>query len=265
MSGDLLGFNMQSFSTGGPQEALLPKVCAARSASRTPTATCSAPLHATSYAFGDVDAVSSTLIGGGALEQGITMTNAPISATTSATSMPIRGDAQPGWDVELYRNGSYIDIRHVSANGQYDFGNVDLLGGDNDCPLIFYGPQGEVREVHQHVGVNPQTVGANKGYYALSLTRTGDTTFQDLSGGAAGVLGQGDPHLGATYEYGLGKLGTADFGLRTQSLGNGAYTTFEQAGLATYLLGTYLNGDVAYESGNGATAEVLTARRNFGT
>ncbi|MGH3262886.1 MAG: hypothetical protein ACRDNS_12900, partial [Trebonia sp.] len=127
-----------------------------------------------------------------------------------------------------------------------------------------YGPQGEVREVHQHIGVNPQSVGRNKGYYALSLTRTGDTTFQNIYGGSAAVLGQGDPHLGATYEYGLGKFGTADFGLRTQSLGNGSYTTFEQAGLATYFLGTYLNSDVAYESGNGATADVLTARRNFG-
>ncbi len=121
-----------------------------------------------------------------------------------------------------------------------------------------------MREVHQKVNVNPQSVGQNKGYYAVSLTRTGDTTFQNAFGGTSPVAGQGDPHFGATYQYGLGKLGTADFGLRTQSLGNGTYTSFEQAGLATSFLDTYFNSDYAYETDNGAYATVMTARRNFG-
>src|ERR1019366_7530388 len=174
------------------------------------------PLHATSYAFGDINTVSSSLIGGGGQEQGVTATNNPLNAATSATSTIIRGDAQPGWDVELYRNNSFIDIRHVGVNGLYDFGNVDLLGGDNDFKLMFYGPQGELREEHQHIGVNPNAVGANTGYYAASLSRTGVATFQNLYGAkSTGTAGYGDPHLGATYEYGLGRLGTADFGLRT--------------------------------------------------
>lgn len=264
-TGDLLGFNGQGFASGGLQKPYFDSFRGSLGKIDF-GANLLGPLHATSYTFGDINTVSSSLIGGGALEEGIRVSNHPLTGVTSSTYTIIRGNAQPGWDIELYRNEVYVDIRHVGTDGLYDFGNVDLYGGDNDFKLLFFGPHGELREEHQKVGVNPLSVGNRKGYWDFSLSRNGTTTFQNLykHGTYAQNAFTGEPHFGATYEYGLGKLGTANFGTRTQLDKSGDTHSFAQAGLATYLLGTYLNADVGYAADNSATAEVLTVRRNFG-
>src|ERR1019366_4634107 len=69
MSGDLLGFNAQGFASGGMQKPYLSSLRGSMGKQNADGGLLG-PLHATSYAFGDINTVSSSLIGGGGQEQG---------------------------------------------------------------------------------------------------------------------------------------------------------------------------------------------------
>ncbi len=94
--------------------------------------------------------------------------NGGLNRNTTKTYTEIQGDSHPGWDVELYRNDAYLDIRHVGVDGRYDFGKVDLILGTNNFKLIFYSPQGERTEETRLVNVDPlAAVGDGQGQYAV--------------------------------------------------------------------------------------------------
>lgn len=257
LSGDVAGLNAQGFISGTDRD---PYIESARVTlgKQDVNGELLGPLHATSYQIGDVASVSQPLIGGGAQELGVAVSSKPLFTTTE-TSTQIRGNAQPGWDVELYRNDSYIDIRHIENDGQYNFENIDLVEGDNDFKLIFYSPQGETREEHKHIGVNPTAVRANTSNYAVSLTQNGTNLWESTE---TDFPGKGAPRISAEYEQGIAGLGTVSFGARANS-DNGTYRALARAGLATYVYGTFLNADVGLDPARQSVSSLLTARHNF--
>lgn len=257
MSGDVAGLNTQAFVSGTDQD---PYLSSARitMGKQDVNGKLLGPLHATSYEIGDVGTVSQPLIGGGAQEQGVSISSKPLFTTTE-TFTQIRGNIQPGWDVELYRNDVYLDIQHVDSTGLYNFENVDLVEGDNDFKLVFYGPQGDMKEEHRHIGVNPAAVRNRTGNYSVSMTRNGIATWDSMQ---ADYPGRGAPHIAAEYEYGVPWLGTISMGARGNS-DNGTYRGLAQAGLASYFYGTFLNANIGIDPQKQALAGILTARRNF--
>ncbi len=258
LEGDVAGLSGQAFLGGTEQQPYLDNA-RFTFGKQDPEASLLGPLHATAYSFGDVNTLTQPIIGSGGQEQGVSVTNRSLDSLTNDTTTEIHGDAQPGWDVELYRNNSFIDIRHVDETGRYDFGKVDLVVGDNDFKFLFYGPQGEVKEEHKHVGVDPRTLTDGKGHYALSVSRHGLTTWQRERPVAPGT---GDPHIAANYEYGLGDIGTGNIGIDANSY-DGTYRTLAQTGLASYAFGTFFNADLGYDTSNGAFGGTMTARRTF--
>ncbi len=266
---DLGGFNLQTFTSGNlptltnhttPQN---PYLTSARMTlgKQDPDGGLLGPLHATSYQMGDISTVNIPLIGGGGQEQGVSVSNAPTDITTQ-TSTELRGNAQPGWDVELYRNDVYMSINHVDVTGQYDFQNVQIVLGDNDMKLLFYGPHGEIHEEHRHILVDPTLLSGKTGYYSASLSRNNVNTYNPIPANAPNGPGIGDPNMAADYQYGLGQFGTADFGIRRHS-DNGEERTFSEAGLASYVGGIYFNANMGMDDATHAATESLTARRNF--
>lgn len=259
INNDIAGFNAQTYASG-PLNKEYPLSTARITLGRQdPDGNLLGPLHATSYQFGDIVPVPTPLIGSSALEQGVIVTNKPTNTTTETTTQ-ITGNAQPGWDVELYRNDVYLDIRHVDVTGLYDFQSIDLVLGTNDLKLLFYGPHGEIHEEHRQIEVDPGLLAGHAGYYAASVTRNGLTTYQPDPPSGPGI---GDPNIAATYEYGLGKSTTANIGVRRHT-DQGEPRTFAQTGIATYLYGTYLNAETGVDAQTGASTAVMTARRNIG-
>lgn len=260
VNNDFAGFSQETY-VGGSLNDSTHQISSLRTAlgKQDSTGNLLGPLHATSYKFGDINAVSVPLVGGGGGELGFTATNATENVTNQ-TKTNITGNAQPGWDVELYRNDVYIDIKHVDINGLYNFENIDLVLGKNDMKLLFYGPQGEIHEEHKDIRVDPGLLAGHAGQYAVSVSSNQRGIWQPQPPTGPGV---GDTNLAATYQYGLGKETTLEAGVRRHS-DDGKERVFTETGLATYLGGTYVNTSVGTDAQTGASAANVTARRNFG-
>ena len=127
------------------------------------------PVEATKVEVGDIAA--------GGFGRGVALTNAPLGLSTSLTTTEFTGDIQPGWDVELYQNGLLIGLVQVGDEGRYEFRNVPLLVGPNEFRLVFYGPQGEVRE--EVVNRNVTTLGESAGrpLWDAALTQPGLSVY----------------------------------------------------------------------------------------
>ncbi|MBW3563648.1 MAG: SPOR domain-containing protein [Acidobacteria bacterium] len=104
-------------------------------------------LGATEVALGHVIHPSSSLLtNSSAPEPGLLLTNMPLHRPDEFDRHSFRGNLPPGWDVELYHNGSLIGYQQSRPDGQYEFVDVPLLFGMNFFRLVFYGPQGQRRE-----------------------------------------------------------------------------------------------------------------------
>jgi hypothetical protein len=92
-----------------------------------------------------------------------------------------RGNLLPGWEVELYQNDRLIGYQSEPVDGQYDFVDIPLLYGRNYFRLVFYGPQGQVREQTEYYEVGQ------------SLTKKGEHFYRALAsdnenGGSRAVM-----------------------------------------------------------------------------
>ncbi|HEX8616373.1 MAG TPA: hypothetical protein VF911_02195, partial [Thermoanaerobaculia bacterium] len=104
-------------------------------------------LRATEVAVGHIFHPTSTLLSTSTeAAPGVLVTNQPLYRPTEFDRHSFRGNLPPGWDVELYHNGTLVDYRQSRSDGQYAFDDVPMLFGMNFFRLIFYGPQGQRRE-----------------------------------------------------------------------------------------------------------------------
>ncbi len=264
---DFAGFNLETFTSGTLDRSQKPYLHSLRMTlgKQDPDGTLLGPLHATSYRVGDISPVSPPLISSGTQEQGVVVSNQPTNVNiTTNTTTELQGNAQPGWDVELYRNNAFLSIAHVDATGIYDFQNVQLVLGDNDMEMRFYGPQGQVVVKHKHILVDPSLIKRHKLYYSASVSRNQIVTWPlstqpQATGAAAGAL-----NTAAEFQYGLGKIGTADFGIRRHN-DAGVNRTFTEAGLSSFIHNTLYNAEIGIDAQTHAAEGVFTARRNFGS
>lgn len=102
---------------------------------------------------GDVYGQTLPLLGRAPMGRGISLSGQPLGQTVEFDVTRVEGDALPGWDVELYRNDQLVAIQRVGPEGRYRFEEVALEGGRNRLLVRLYGPQGQMREIVQTVGV----------------------------------------------------------------------------------------------------------------
>ncbi len=129
------------------------------------------PLHAREVAVGDVYSPPVDLIAQNTDGRGAFLTNFSDEYLADSDRIVIRGDVQPGWDVELYRNDILLDFQRVDTNGQYEFPDVPLLVGFNTFRLVFYGPFGERREETRRYVNDPTQRDKGKVYYRVAVTQ----------------------------------------------------------------------------------------------
>ena len=121
---------------------------------------------ATEYAFGHItEPRLKNITIPGNQEPGALLSNFKLSRQDVYDTQRFRGILLPGWEVELYRNDQLIGYQSVPVDGQYDFQNVALLYGSNYFRLVFYGPQGQLREQEQFFQLGQALTKKGEHYY----------------------------------------------------------------------------------------------------
>jgi hypothetical protein len=143
LSGDFLYLNHQFFSNFENNKITNAKLTSGR---QDADSNLLGPLKATEFAFGDIYTPELSLVARMQSGKGAMISNYPLQYVNEFNKTSIRGYAQAGFEVELYRNDSLIDFQIVSNNGTYEFNNVELDSGLNIIKLVFYGPAGQKRE-----------------------------------------------------------------------------------------------------------------------
>ncbi len=216
------------------------------------------PLQAKVYEIGDHSSVRVPYTGGSGLERGVRVSNRS-ERFTADTETLIDGNAQPGWDVELYRNDSFVDGLPVGEDGYYSFDNVQLFAGDNRFKIILYGPQGETQEETRLITVAPNLIGSVKGYYDLSLSQKNEITYRADDSDSPDT---GTPRITATYDRRVGDNLTLRGGLHSRVTRDQRDNYF-YSGAATTIGETIYNADLVTTS-DGPYSAIFNARRRFG-
>jgi hypothetical protein len=206
------------------------------------------PLNATQFAFGFVDSPS---VSGLTIPQksqpGIMVSNDPLQRQAEYDRHTFRGDLLPGWQVELYQNNALIGLQQPNAQGQYSFDNVPLFFGRNYFRLVFYGPQGQVREETYNYDISNALVKPGKHYYNVFAAN-------DTDGGIRGS---------ARYDLGISRdvsfsLGLDQMTLDSQELLGQPAKSYQygRAGVRSLLGGVFLSGDFIGASDGGSAVEL---------
>jgi hypothetical protein len=116
-------------------------------ASATPDTPLFAGVH--SYMLGDIYQGSPNLVSASNTGRGFSIDRYPEGRSGSLGRATIAGDAPPGWQVELYRNGSLLEFATVGVDGRYFFPDQEIPFGENIFVAKLYGPQGQTREDRQ--------------------------------------------------------------------------------------------------------------------
>jgi hypothetical protein len=222
-----------------------------------PDGTLLGPLKARRLAFGDVESVRLPISGGPALERGLSVTNAPFSRVGAFDTIDVTGDVQPGWDVELYRNGMLIDFKQVGDEGRYEFTDVPLFSGINELRLIFFGPQGQRLEEVRQIPIGGGMVHPGEMVYALSATQQGTNLFPDhLSTDPAPNTDSRAPRAAGIVQFGITGWLSGQAGLETASAA-GQQTVFATGGVSGHALGVGMAANVTADARKGIGTDLV--------
>jgi len=210
-------------------------------------------MKATEYAVGNVTETRVNFINQPSkIEGGISVGNYALGRQIEYDRHRFVGVLLPGWEVELYRNNALIAYQPAPINGLYDFEDVSLLFGNNYFRLVFYGPNGQVREEEQSFQLDQSLT--KKGEFNYNLTATGDK--------------DGGDRISLQYDYGLSKnisatLNYVDiplevFGVRKQH-------QYLRAGIRAFWESFFLNLSAYDDSQSGDAVEVSLSVRNDST
>lgn len=108
------------------------------------------------YSFGDISVSSNSLLNSVSAGVGISGNRRPVYYNREFGKQTIEGDATPGWEVELYRNGFLLEQGIVPSNGHYVFSGLTSDYGINNFEVKLFGPYGEelIRQHNINIGHN---------------------------------------------------------------------------------------------------------------
>ncbi len=160
------------------------------------------PLHARSFAFGDINVAAQPLIGVASSGRGLVISNLPQGRADLFDQIELRGPLPQGWDAELHRDDRLVAVcDKPDANGDYVFADVPLRGGANNYVVRLFGPHGEIEERRFSRFVGGELNRENEFVYAAGIidggvpllgapgpnqTASGGFAFATLEHGVAG-------------------------------------------------------------------------------
>ena len=219
-------------------------------------ATLLGPLKARAYTLGDTDTTNLPLTGGQTQELGFRVNNNPLR-NADFQDTTISGDALPGWDVELFRDGSFVERQRVNDEARYAFNDIQLFAGDNLFEVFFYGPQGEIRSDSFNIPVTEEFLSTQNNTYDVSLTFDEAQTYSKFPSESEDA---NTPHLVAKYNKVFGNT-LAYAGIRAKQQ-DGEQKAYLGTGFTNVTGGFVLDGNAAVDE-KGAPAVEVGARKNI--
>ena len=176
-------------------------------------------------------------------QPGALVSNFALNRQDEYSRQRFRGNLLPGWEVELYQNDRLIGYQSVPVDGQYDFQDIPLLYGRNYFRLVFYGPQGQVREKEEFFEVGQ------------ALTKKGEHFYRGLASDSE----NGGNRATLQYDVGLSDRLSASFIGASIPLDVNA-TTYEQhnyvqAGLRSFWESFFITLDLINDIDGGEAVD----------
>lgn len=138
-------------------------------------------MKATKVAVGDVSPVTLPILGSHASERGMALSNEDLRQSRDFDVTRFEGNAQPGWDIELYQNNNLISSTRVGSDGHYTFEDIPVYFGANSFQVLAHGPQGQRRIIEtKNINVGSGMLKAGELEYKLSATQQ-NTTILGIS------------------------------------------------------------------------------------
>lgn len=210
-------------------------------------------LGATEYSIGDIESASVPLVGGNGHGRGVYISNTDMQRPDQFDQTNFVGDSQPGWEVEVYRNGELLGFQTVGDNGRYEFRNIPVLYGNNNFKVVSYGPQGQVKEEVKSYSIDDSILKKGTFNYQVSA----DEKSSSLFGIDETVAPPSTPKSGrfiGNFTYGLTERITASTGLATTPLEDNKTHTYQTFGLNSSIGGMFSSLNTAYDYENKGVA-----------
>jgi len=259
---DLLKLSGDVFVSGRDGEALSELLL--RLGKTVPDGGLLGPLDATEFGVGDVFSPSSALLTRGRRGRGLTVGNFPLERPGEFDRTTLRGEAPPGWEAELYRNGALLDFQVVQGDGRYEFEDVPMLYGDNLFVVALYGPHGQRKEETRRAYVGPGLIRPGQGHYRLAVGQHEEDLIPVGEDRDDRDARQGKPRAYAEYERGLGESLSAALSLASVPLeqdGEAEQHHYLGLGLRASALGLFSTLDLAADVGGGRAAQASVQAR----
>jgi hypothetical protein len=207
--GDVLRMSGEVFASGDEDEPL--SSLRVRLGRKDPEGQLLGPLGATEFTLGDVVTPQTPLVAESEPGRGFEISSYPLNQPDEFDRISLRGELLLGWDVELYRNGALLDFQGAREDGRYEFVDVPVLFGRNDFKLVFYGPQGQRREVLKEVFVGNDLVKPGEQRFRLAANQQDEDLItisddedddEDEEDGEIRVIGQYDVGIAEGWSVG---------------------------------------------------------------
>lgn len=250
MSGDAKIMNVKTFATGNEDELTSLRVLGSRK-----DVDGDLPGGFTNIEIGDTNATDTPLVGGTDSGRGVFLTSAPFNRPSQFGSTVIEGDSLPGWEIELYINDVLTDFQSVGDDGRYKFEDVPILYGNNDVKLVFYGPQGEIREETKDFLVSDSLIPKDSLLYEFSAVEKNNTLFK------VGAIDQEEKkfRVSGKMEYGLTDNLTLISTTTHSELDDKSEHTYQTLGVSTSIGQVLANANFAQDLTSGGWASQFIA------
>jgi len=204
-------------------------------------------------AVGDIYTPEVSMVARSQIGRGVTVSSIPLDSPTEFDKISLTGDLPLGWDMELFRNEVLIDFQSSNIDSRYTFSDIPLLFGVNVLKLMFYGPQGQVREEIKQFRVGAGLVKPGNLQYRISSNQHDarvlykQRTSRSTLDGEARIIGEAQ--LGITRNITAG----VNMSVLPHAQGQQRYLGVSSS---TSLGNIYTRGDIIKQQGKGWAARI---------
>lgn len=220
------------------------------------------PLGGTRAGLGDVFTPSMPIGAAGFAGRGLFYTSAPLENLDLATPLNLRGELALGEEVELYINEVLQAAQTSPVQGRYEFLDVPLAFGLNTIRLVFYGSQGQRREVVRRINFGTGQVEYGRLVFRFGAVEQGLTVFN--VGQRTVSPSTGEARLAVMADYGLTPGLTISAGLARFTPDGDEARSLAAVGLRGSLGPVAAQIDIAFDDTGGSGGTVGFAARPFG-